>query len=489
MPKPSYYYFGSNDTLRLLCESTLECGPICATHNQHALIAIAQQHLPQFIIVDFSELGENTIKLLVKLRQVLPAASVPLVIIADLDLLEPTQQEALFQFPHSLTIAPQHLTDDLKWQLDMTLEGHSLDRTDNVAHPYALEILARIWRLELSGQLERIDTQKRIEICKGGLVSSTGINHIKAGLYGEGFRFYPSNKLGLGDWISIGKILWTAAQNRTTVGFLKNRMYLSITLAPNSGRLTAIDLPLNLRALISEKSNHPLKHQFKVHGLRPTQMEQNLESLFMLGLIQFRNFSPPENNEHQNQAPNPLVPDEAEKLHQELSYLQNLNDWEILGISPTLNLSLIRYHTVKRKKSHQQYLQPGYQVQDRRTIFQILQRIDTACASIISLVKTYRSFGVSELPTDEASGYFQEGHRALFRRDFRTAHNCFEEATNLNPSSGMMLALAAWSAVHVGQYSLALERIEKAQTLLPVHPFVERCKDKISKQLRSNLCA
>ena len=172
-----------------------------------------------------------------------------------------------------------------------------------------------------------------------------------------------------------------------------------------------------------------------------------------------------------------------------LEALQNANDWEVLGMTPTLNIAQVRYSAVLRKKYHQKYLSLHGQTIDARPLYQIIQRIDTACASIISLVKTYYSFGISELPTDEANGYFQEGHRALFRRDFRTAHGCFEVAMRLNPRSGMMTALAAWSAVHVGKYAIALERIEQAQALQPVHPFIERCHSSITKQLMHNLSA
>ena len=135
-------------------------------------------------------------------------------------------------------------------------------------------------------------------------------------------------------------------------------------------------------------------------------------------------------------------------FHMELEALQNANDWEVLGMTPTLNIAQVRYSAVLRKKYHQKYLSLLGQTIDARPLYQIIQRIDTACASIISLVKTYYSFGISELPTDEANGYFQEGHRALFRRDFRTAHGCF--SGHETKSKVWYDALAAWSAVHVG---------------------------------------
>ena len=118
MSHASYYFFGSNDTLPKLCESTLEVSPACVTAQRQTLMVLVQQHLPQFIIVDFEALGQKTFQLLVQLRQALPAATIPLVIIADLDSLDTSQQEALFQFPHSLIIAPQHIAEDLKWQLE-----------------------------------------------------------------------------------------------------------------------------------------------------------------------------------------------------------------------------------------------------------------------------------------------------------------------------------------------------------------------------------
>ena len=209
MSHASYYFFGSNDTLRALCKSTLNVSPVCSTVQPQALIK-----RPSSICLSSSwwilkPSGRKTFHLLVHLRQALPAASVPLVIIADLDTLESSQQEALFQFPHSLTIAPQHIAEDLKWQLEMTLEGHSLDRSDIDPHPYALELLARIWRFEFSGQLERMDNQKRIDICKGGLTSSHSIRHIKEGLYGEGFRFYPLQNPGWATGSALAKFCGT----------------------------------------------------------------------------------------------------------------------------------------------------------------------------------------------------------------------------------------------------------------------------------------
>lgn len=491
----SHYYFFGKDTLNQdRCTKVIGSSPVRNYSSAREILKAVQRLLPSFIIIDYHCHERDTLKLIATLRQQNPAAYVPIVVLIQMPEVESQIQEALYHQKAIILLHPDHIESQFLMQLEMLTEQYFTDRQVGQPHPYAIEILARVWRQSLNGYVELISSSEKVPICNGGVVTINGTPLLSKGIYGMGLGFTETSDRGLGDWLSVGEILWEAACKQAEVGFLRTRLNLSFV--PTNQAERALDLPIPdlIVPLLDKGEQHvPFRERLASCKLRHTQVEIAIEALFLLGLYTFKRVPDPPSKENiqsdsviQTQEKqklmvvNPLPeisipPGLTQRLNDEWNNLQVLDEWQIINLKPCLDVSLIQSASAEKCAPYLEWSEFPGDIEIRKLSHKIAQGIEDSGSCAVSIAECYLSFGYSAYPTGGVEILFQEGVKALNQRRYKDAFLCLQDAANLNLDSSRFLCYAGWSAFHFEQYELANEQLEIAVHLDPLHPFILRC--------------
>ena len=130
-----------------------------------------RRSLPTLLLVDLFGQERGVARMLRDLRQNHPAAQVPVFIFTD---------EAVPRALRRLSLAGHRRRtggfDGLEGQVNQIIKKKISCFSAGNPHPYALDVLGRVWREELSGELSGERSGKIVEVAQGGLLNPGDIH-------------------------------------------------------------------------------------------------------------------------------------------------------------------------------------------------------------------------------------------------------------------------------------------------------------------------
>ncbi|MEL6342499.1 MAG: hypothetical protein AAFV53_05160 [Myxococcota bacterium] len=454
------------------------------------------EELPCTLLVDLARHPGERLRTAELIQQDHPAAQIPVVIL----------RPAPFKIPAGLQIRLQlerdDLPDDLGDQLIGMIRAHLGQRTEGRAHPFALDTLARIWRRELCGQLHISGHGRIITFNDGGLVNPNQLPALESALRYGGLRFTPRGELGLGDWYTVGQLLWQSARTLTTTGFYQKRQLMLFKPSEHAGRADLLPLSDATQTLLGDQQpNLPLARRLARLNLRPALLEQDLEVLWLLGLYIFH---PTTLNTGAGPRVGPLGPNgpvthtrsrtrgsdtrlghsqmvdprlkarlERRRLRREVETLSDADEWTVLGMRPTLNLDKIRRAGQRMLERYILFSETHTDPQVRALAEQIKERVQIALDNLEALHQVYEVYGPPHEPITREEIAFREGFLAMRRQDTVTAQRLFLAAHDAHAHSPRNLAYLGWATyLQQGTHRLpqVLEYLRLAESLNPKAP-------------------
>ena len=350
-----------NEQLSSILEGELSfCDPDLESVVQHCT-----QNLPHTIILD-TENPIFTATWIFSLRKQFETSEVPIIVIihdhntAMKDALSFLSRVTVF---HAGEESWETLGIFAEMLVDEYLRDPFYERTPNLQ---TLEKLSRLWMKQNSaliyyGRLndagEWIDGYA-LTLYRGGLRQANAKEAFQYLLCdpNPSIEILPDTELG--DWLSVGELLYTALKPWTKPGFLRIRQWYA--LSPNGTKSDiAKDLPLSLptRKLLFGKfeTDTCIADRLKLLGIRSVQIEAEIEILIRLGLYQIE----PNAAIHQDTSEKtdlPLVPSERweiflqRALQDSLSKSLIANPWERFDWTPQQPLKLQFEQTLSQLK-------------------------------------------------------------------------------------------------------------------------------------------
>lgn len=175
-------------------------------------------------------------------------------------------------------------------RLQQIIQTHQRPEVSGQANPYSLDLIGRIWRQSLNGFIHLRNTNVSITMCDGGLIDPDEIPILEHALTQPGLTFVPNNNFGLGDWYTVGQILFNAARTRTNEGFYQRHRKKILKARPKASRMEQLPLCESILPLLNDRrtANQPLNRRLNSLQISPNQIEQDLEVLWLLGLYRFQ---------------------------------------------------------------------------------------------------------------------------------------------------------------------------------------------------------
>jgi tetratricopeptide (TPR) repeat protein len=402
------------------------------------------------------------------------------------------------------------LPDDLVMRLKQHILSHQRPDIDGQANPYSLDLIGRIWRQSLNGFIHLKNTNISITMCDGGLINPDEIPILEHALTQPGLSFVSNNSFGLGDWYTVGQILFNAARTRTREGFYHTHRKKVLKARPKASRTEQLPLSEGILPLLSDRRtiNQPLSRRLASLKIDPAQIEQDLEVLWLLGLYRFQvmqtsrsqarrrlqHLPPPSRSgvssrtvslaisatsgisrsstmggrEHtSNILRNQL---EMKRLRREAESLESASDWTVLGIRPTSRMEEVEQAAQRMRHRYTKLKNQTPKPEVRALADKILLRLAEAVKILEKLIEVYTSFGPPELHDSREEQAFSEGFSALQRQDLSKAHRLFVAAYDEQMQSPRNIAFMAWTLLLLkgtNEQSKVLDYLQLSTSLRP----------------------
>ena len=495
----SVFLFSSDVQLSALIETQIRTSGMDAAtfHNPTDVANAVRSGLPGALIVDLGGRPRDAVRIIEDTHRAFPAAQVPIVALHD----GRTVSERLAV---ALQVDRNHLPTDLGRRVRTVIAVHQNPDIHGQAHPYALELLARVWRQALSGHAVIEGTSVTIAFCDGGIINPDDIPALEHALTQRGLSFNPDNTFGLGDWYTVGQTLYNAARTRTGEGFFTRNRKLVLKARPHADRAEQLPLREATLSLLGDRRTlaMPLARRLASLQIPPAHVEQDLEVLWLLGLHRFQapikrpararkalQHLPQPSTRHSNASTRSVSSDEPrhrgrispemkaqlelKRLRREVKSLADVDDWTVLSLQPTHDLSAVEAASARMQSRYLKVSAGTDNPETRRLAQQLVTRIEEATASLKALVAVYSAYGPPDAPDSREEIAFREGFSALQRRDIPRAHRLFAAAYDEHMQSPRNLVYMAWTthlAKGPSRLDEVLEYLQLADSLTPNVP-------------------
>ncbi|MFT4975734.1 MAG: hypothetical protein ACI8S6_001627 [Myxococcota bacterium] len=459
------------------------------------IAAAMRAELPDALIADLGGRAREAARLIEDTAQTFPAAQIPVVTLYE--------TRALAERPTiTLQLPRQRLPGDLGRRLRTIIAIHQNPDIHGQANPYALEIVAGVWRKGLSGQVIIDGTDINITLCDGGIIDPDQLPQLDQALTQRGVSFRQNSSFGLGDWYTVGQRLHNAARTRTTQGFLARNRKKLLKPRPNAARAEQLPLREATQALLDDRrtATTPLARRLSALEIPSAQVEQDLEVLWLLGLYRFQsptsrtprartalqNLPPPSSRQSPRTAASSSRPRrgcripqevrdqlELKRLRREVAALATADDWTVLSLQPTCDPDLVEAASGRMQERYVTLSSQASSAEVRSLAQQLTTRIEEATAAIRTLLAVYDAYGTPHVTDSREEVAFREGFSALQRRDLPRAHRLLTAAYDERMQSPRNLAYMAWAThLHKGASHSddVLEYLQLSDSLTPEVP-------------------
>jgi hypothetical protein len=417
-----------------------ELGDVLLREDLETALPKHGQAYPYVILVDVSEYGRAALRFVAKLRNRMSAARIP--VIAFVSAEQPGEfKEALYRQQECYVMDESCGIEELRQQLEMILDIRYRERSEGDPHPHALELLARIWREGLSGEVQAVGHPGKTALCNGGITDVDGEGLLRKGLEDSGFLFEAAEGKGFGDWLTVSEILWSAACRCTAPGFLRERKNLSLVATEFTSR--AEDMPMAeeteklLSALPSPLSLNKLMEDQEV---RFSLVEADIEALYILGLC---SFSRPQVKESSPKKKSEMRETEAAALLAEIDS-RGETPLDVLQIGKPEELLLAAEKATQQLRLLED-LSSSIRLPTLRDLAERLYRRTAFAQTMLTpLSETYRYFGSPAELSSKEEGHFMEAIFSLQTGKEKDAYAGFSRALVESPSSARNLSHALW---------------------------------------------
>ena len=458
-----YLLLSSNSDVHDKLSHVLEGNISTCAPSLESVVEHCTQTLPHTIIVD-TDNPLFTATWFFSLRKQFETSEFPIIVIVHDK--NPDLEEGL-SFLSRVTIFH---SDEESWETLATFAEMLVDEYlrdpfyEKVPNLQTIERLSRLWVKQSSARIyygrlndtgEWIDGYS-INLYRGGLREA----HAK-----EAFNYLlrdpnPSIEIlpdtELGDWLSVGELLYTALKPWTKPGFLRIRQWYA--LSPNGTKAdTAKDLPLSLptrKLLFGQfESTTCIADRLKVLGIRSMQIEAEIEILIRLGLYRIETHATIQ-QESNSQKNLPQIPPERWEyflqlaLKDALSKSLTANLWNRFDWNPQDPLDVQYHNTVSQFAVFLDLVDSN----SRRNLSQLHDIASQTHQTLTQWQHTWASF--EPLSDIEYSDLFN-GISAMRRQNIRGALRSLTNQTH-----PLLEGLRAWIHCHQNPSNTSLIRKE-----------------------------
>ncbi len=430
--------------------------------------------LPHTVMVDVADFGREALRFVARLRNRFSAARIPVIAIIHAD--QPAEfREALIRQQECYILDANIEEKSLHEQINIIMECRYEERGADQPHPHGLEKLTQIWRTGAGGLISCKNSGKTTAISNGGITDTNGEAVIKSGIYGDGFLFEHRKVNGFGDWITVGRLLWTAAQECTAPGFLRERRNLRMVFTEFQQRAEDLPLTEHTRRLLTEKvGEQTLQQHLQDLGIRFSLVEKDIETLCILGLLRFSRPNPrpkPKEIPEEKQ----LTSFDAAALLNELRF-RSADPLAVFNIEKSTDLLELQ-ERAKAQIAHLNRMTNTLSLPELKHLAHKLhQRCVHAQRQLESLAEAYRYFGCPDDINSPEECHFRQAHYALQEGDLVEAYGEFTEALLLSPNSKRDLAYALWirGQLQPNDAHETLGYLVELEIALPHNPLIQR---------------
>jgi len=475
-------------------------GPTLATcdadvetcHEEEDLVARLDKELPEALVVDVANLGRRGVRLIRRVQAAHPAADVPIVAITGPSGADARADRAL----EDLGIYRRFSLDLPDARLRTIIDNAVADAhryIEDQPDRYAVDVLARVWGLELTGLL-RLDDGREAPVVAGGTVSGDGTELVHEALDQGGLFFEPCEREGLSDAFSVGLALWDAALALASDDFLKRMGPRSLSRLPRYERAFLLPLDDEVARLVDgATSPMPLERRLKLAGLSGEDSSDQLEALFLLGMVQFKKLkvrkgtAKPANSQPQQTASvisgaptqagtaaagvgdmarlhREMV---AKRLRQDVERLEKADDWTVLAISPCYERERIQ-EAGDRMHSRYSKMAKESTIPELKSLAQkMTARVERAVHNLERMAEIVESYGDDCVGDEREEAAFQAGYLAMAKKEWPLAVRCFTAARDLSMHSPRNLAYLGWSLANDVRLPEG-QRLEEATEMLRI---------------------
>ena len=454
-----------------------------------ALLHAMDQDLPHALLVDCALPYSPAVTIIEAVSERCIAAQIPIIGLYE-------HRPIASHFPLRMQVPRDPLPNDFPQHLLRLCQQHHRHREGGHVHPHTLTTLATAWRQGWSGLLHAADDTAPIALCDGGVIDPNDIPALEQVLTQTNVRFSRETVDGLGDWFSVGHLLYTAAQECGQEDFYRTHHRMTLCAEPCESRALALPLCTETQQLLQDRRTTALPLHRRLMALRipGAAVETDLEVLWRLGLYRFQDapsypvtpnavLALPSSSRVPPKAPVPAPSTERpsilrdqfmiKRLQRELNAMENTDDWSILGIHPTDDPHLV---TLTGDNLKTQYLRLANETTHptvQHLTNQITTRIDAAVASLDGLQSVYAAYGAPKDRNTPAEIAFRDGFAALQHQNLQQALQFFVAACDEHMQSARNLAYMAWSLhlIHGSSHQAeALEYLRLSDSLAPDVP-------------------
>ena len=426
-----------NDRLRQhFGDSVYFCTDLTAVDN------IVRQQWPQALIVDV-ESTEATARWCYDFRHQFPIAEIPLILFQQES--NPLFEQQLSHLNRVSVLSNSDLNSVTTF-VDILIDAYVRDPFyEQQAQLLTLERVTQMWLNHNCAQLfytrytEDYTPQEGhcVPLVHGGVQTPLFLQSLQRLLKDPRPRIeVEENSQHLGDWLSVGEMLFEEIKRNIRPGFLRIRQWFALTPNPELGAI-AKDLPISIqtRRLLQQDNTW---HSKSIHdriaalGFRNTQVEVDIEILVRLGLYQLQSIAIQQDGQTNIVDDLPHIPPEQwtrcleEALTEQLKRFNMVNPWTAWKWTPNRSLTEQRLHT----ESHWTVFDALSSIDARDTLCQLHDEMD---ALVHRLAQWQHCYQVLGQPSEEEDTIFWTAIRHLEQLNPDAAKDVLKDCTHPLP--------------------------------------------------------
>lgn len=400
------------------------------------------QRWPQALIVDV-ESTQATAQWCYTFRQNFPIAEIPLILFQEQS--DPTLEQQVSHL-NRLSILSGADLDSVTTFVDILIDAYVRDPFyERQAQLLTLERVTQLWLNHNCGQMfyTRFNDEyspeegHRVSLVHGGVQTPLVLKSLKRLLQDPRPTIeIEENSQYLGDWLSVGEMLFDEIKLNIRPGFLRIRQWFALIPNPELGAI-AKDLPIAIQTRRLLQQDHTwqgksLHDRIAALELRNTQVEIDIEILVRLGLYQLTSTSLQQDGHTNTLDDLPNIPPEQwtrfleRALTEQLHRFAMINPWTAWNWTPNRSLKEQRL-----------------QIESNWTVFDTLSSIDardTLCqlhdemnALVNRLTQWQHCYSILGSPPEEEDTAFWTAIRHLEQLDPNAAREALTNCTHPLP--------------------------------------------------------
>ena len=401
-----------------------------------------RQQWPQALIVDVESVQASA-QWCYNFRQQFPIAEIPLILIQQKS--DPIFEQTLSHL-NRLSILSHADLDSVETFVDILIDAYVRDPFyERQAQLLTLERVTQMWLNHNCGQLfyTRYNDDYEgeeghcVPLVHGGVQTPFVLQSLKRLLQDPRPNIeMEENSQYLGDWLSVGEMLFEEIKQNIRPGFLRIRQWFALIPNPELGAI-AKDLPISIQTRRLLQQDHTWQTR-SIHDriaaleLRNTQVEVDIEILVRLGLYELQSTNLQQDDQTNSLDDLPNIPPEEwtifleTALTEQLQRFTMINPWVAWNWTPRRSLTEQRSET----ESHWTVFDALSSIDAQDTLRQLHDEMDALFRRLRQWQHCYQILGQ---PSEEEDMAFWTAIRHLEQLNPNAARDALQTCTHPLP--------------------------------------------------------